>query len=540
MKGEGESVKGVVLEGQRLPGSWAGALSPAKRRSRLIVASNRLPVVLGKDGEGRWSVKPGSGGLITALVPVLQERGGTWIGWPGTSNGDGDLAHAVTQAGEHFGYTLRPVILSPAEIEGFYAGFANEVLWPLFHDLQSLCNFDSQYWQSYREVNRRFAEAIRETATGEDLIWIHDYHLMHVAADLRKLGVQSTVGFFLHSPFPPLDIFLKLPWRTALLQGLLQCDLIGLQTLRDRRNLVQCLQSLFKGIKIQGKGQVLTATTSDRQVRIGHFPISIDYNAFVKRAATRAVVDQAKELRDRLPEGKLILSVDRLDYTKGILCRLRAFRHALARYPELRGRVSLLQVVVPSRVDVPEYLRLKTAIEELVGAINGEWAQPGDWLPIWYVFGSLRATDLIAYYRAADIALVTPLKDGMNLVAKEYCACTIDDEGVLILSEFAGAAAQLGRGALLVNPYDTEGVADAIHRGCRMSDDQRWARMRRLRRSIRRNDVFRWADGFLRAALAEDVNASSPARKLRLVAGTIGDLHRFGGLDRAIRPSGMH
>jgi len=306
---------------------------------------------------------------------------------------------------------------------------------------------------------------------------------MHVAADLRKLGVQSTVGFFLHSPFPPLDIFLKLPWRTALLQGLLQCDLIGLQTLRDRRNLVQCLQFLFKGIKIQGKGQVLTATTSDRQVRIGHFPISIDYNAFVKRAATRAVADQGKELRDRLPEGKMILSVDRLDYTKGILCRLRAFRHALARYPELRGRVSLLQVVVPSRVDVPEYLRLKTAIEELVGAINGEWAQPGDWLPIWYVFGSLSATDLIAYYRAADIALVTPLKDGMNLVAKEYCACTIDDEGVLILSEFAGAAAQLGRSALLVNPYDTEGVADAINRGCRMSDDQRRARMRRLRRS---------------------------------------------------------
>ena len=533
-------MKGVVLEDQRLRDSWGGAPGSVKRRSRLIVASNRLPVVLGKDGEGRWSVKPGSGGLITALDPVLQERGGTWIGWPGTSNGDGDLVHAVTQAGEHFGYRLRPMMLSPAEIEGFYAGFANEVLWPLFHDLQSFCNFDSQYWQSYREVNRRFAEAIRETATGEDLIWIHDYHLMHVAADLRKLGVQSTVGFFLHSPFPPLDIFLKLPWRTALLQGLLQCDLIGLQTLRDRRNLVQCLQFLFKGIKIQGKGQVLTATTSDRQVRIGHFPISIDYNAFVKRAAAQAVADQGKELRDRLPEGKLILSVDRLDYTKGILCRLRAFRHALARYPELRGRVSLLQVVVPSRVDVPEYLRLKTAIEELVGAINGEWAQPGDWLPIWYVFGSLSATDLIAYYRAADIALVTPLKDGMNLVAKEYCACTIDDEGVLILSEFAGAAAQLGRSALLVNPYDMEGVADAIHRGCRMSDDQRRARMRRLRRSIRRNDVFRWADAFLRAALAEDVNASSPARKLRLVAGTIGDLHRFRGLDRAIRPSGMH
>lgn len=522
-----DSIKGMRLEGQYLPGSWTGALSPAKRIRRLIVASNRLPIVLGKDGQGRWSVKPASGGLVTAMVPVLQERGGTWIGWPGTSNGDGDLIPAVTQAGERFGYTLRPVLLSPGEVEGFYAGFSNEVLWPLFHDLQSFCSFDPGYWQSYREVNRRFAEAIRETASGEDLIWIHDYHLMHVAADLRKLGVRSTVGFFLHSPFPPLDIFLKLPWRTALLQGLLQCDLIGLQTLRDRRNLVQCLQSLCKGIKIQGKGQVLTATTSDREVRIGHFPISIDYNAFVKRTATQAIADRAKELRDHLPEGKLILSVDRLDYTKGILCRLRAFRHALVRYPELRGRVSLLQVVVPSRVDVPEYLRLKTAIEELVGATNGEWAEPGGWLPIWHVFGSLSATDLISYYRAADIALVTPLKDGMNLVAKEYCACTIDDEGVLILSEFAGAAAQLGKGALLVNPYDTAGVADAIHRACRMGDDQRRARMRRLRHSIRRNDVFRWADTFLRAALAEEVNASSPARKLRLVAGSLPTHYRL-------------
>ncbi len=538
-------MKKVVLEDQRSPGSWVGAPSPikpspVKKKRRLIVASNRLPVVLRKDRESRWRVEPGSGGLVTALGPVLQGRGGTWIGWPRTSDGDADLVPAVTQACGHLGYTLRPVILSSLEVEGFYAGFANEVLWPLFHDLQSFCNFDPHYWQAYREVNRRFAEVIRQTATGDDLIWIHDYHLMHAAADLRKLGVQSTVGFFLHSPFPPLDIFLKLPWRAALLQGLLQCDLIGLQTLRDRRNLVQCLQTLFNGIKIQGKGQVLTATTSDRQVRIGHFPISIDYHAFAKRAATRAVADQARNLRDRLPEGKLILSVDRLDYTKGILCRLAAFRHALARYPELRGRVSLLQIVVPSRVDVPEYQKLKTAIEERVGAINGEWAEPGDWLPIWYVFGSLPATDLIAYYRAADIALVTPLKDGMNLVAKEYCACTVDDEGVLILSEFAGAAAQLGRGALLVNPYDTEAVADAIHRGCRMSDGQKRARMRRLRRSIRRNDVFRWADAFLRAAFAEEVKTSSPAWRPRTLARPLGDARHFAGLDTTLSPSGMH
>ncbi|MGH8508660.1 MAG: alpha,alpha-trehalose-phosphate synthase (UDP-forming) [Gammaproteobacteria bacterium] len=494
-------MKGARVRRSRLPRSWPQPPSLIKRERRLILVSNRLPIMLRKDREERWSVQPGSGGLVTALAPVLEERGGTWIGWPGTGESDGSLEQAVTEAGTRLGYTLKPVMLSPAEVEGYYAGFANEVLWPLFHDLQSLCNFELRYWQSYREVNRRFAKVISQTATGEDFIWIHDYHLMHVAADLRRLGLRSNIGFFLHSPFPPLDIFLKLPWRSTLLQALLHCDLIGLQTLRDRRNLVQCLQSLVKGIKIQGKGQVLTVATSDRQMRIGHFPISIDYTAFVKRAATRAVADQVKELRARLPGGKLIFSVDRLDYTKGIPHRLQAFRSALARYPELRGRVSLLQVVVPSRVDVPEYVRLKTAIEELVGAINGEWAQPGDWLPVWYVFGSLSDIDLIAYYRAADIALVTPLKDGMNLVAKEYCACSIDDEGVLILSEFAGAAAQLGKGALLVNPYDTEGVADAIRRACCISEDQRQARMRRLRRSVRKYNVFRWADAFMRVAL---------------------------------------
>ncbi len=476
-----------------------------RSRKRLIVVSNRLPAVFRKGGDGRWRVQPGSGGLVTALVPVLQERGGIWIGWPGTTESEDGLEGAVAEASEQLGYTLKPVMLSPAEIQGFYHGFANEILWPLFHDLQSLCNFEPRYWQTYREVNRRFAEVIRQTAGEGDFIWIHDYHLMQAAAELRRLGVQSGIGFFLHIPFPPLDIFLKLPWRMALLQALLQCDLIGLQTLRDRRNLVQCLRFLLKEIRVQGKGQVLRVTTRDRQVRIGHFPISIDYNAFVKQAAAQAVTDKVKELHDRLPERKLIFSVDRLDYTKGIPYRLQAFRDALARNPELRGKVSLLQVVVPSRVDIPEYARLKTTIEELVGGINGEWARPGDWLPVWYVFGHLSPVDLIAYYRAADIALVTPLKDGMNLVAKEYCAC--GEEGVLILSEFAGAAAQLGRGALLVNPYDTEGVADAIYQACCITGDERRARMRRLQRSVRKYDVFWWADAFLRAAFAKDVSA---------------------------------
>lgn len=497
---------GIVFQLPRSLESWVGQkeLSLPKRRKRLIVVSNRLPAVFRKDGDGQWHVQPGSGGLVTALVPVLRDRGGIWIGWPGTPEGGTELESTVARASKQLGYMLKPVMLSTAEVQDFYHGFANEILWPLFHDLPSLCNFEPRYWQTYRQVNRRFAEVIRQTAVAEDLIWIHDYHLMGVAAELRRLGVKSGIGFFLHIPFPPLDIFAKLPWRMALLQALLQCDLIGLQTVRDQRNLVQCLQFLLKGIRVQGKGQVLTATTRDREVKIGHFPISIDYHGFLKQAATQGVANKVKAIRDSFPKRKCIFSLDRLDYTKGIPCRLQAFREALARYPELQGGVSLLQVIVPSRIDIPDYARLKTMIEQLVGEINGEWARPGEWLPVWYVFGHLGPMDLIAYYRAADIALVTPLKDGMNLVAKEYCACS--EEGVLILSEFAGAAAQLGTGALLVNPYDTEGVADAIYRAYCMRGEERRARMRRLQRSVHKHDVFWWADAFLRAAFTKEVS----------------------------------
>jgi trehalose 6-phosphate synthase len=380
-------------------------------------------------------------------------------------------------------------------------------VWPLFHDLQSLCNFDPDYWRTYCEVNRKFARVTAMNAEAGDFIWVHDYHLMNLGAELRRAGVKSRIGFFLHIPFPPLDLFLKLPWRMALMQALLEFDLIGFQTLRDRRNFVQCLRALVKDATIEGRGQVLLASALGRMVRIGSFPISIDYNEFLRQAATAEVAERARELHRLLPNRKLILGVDRLDYTKGIPLRLRAFQNLLARYPQLRERVSFIQVVVPSREDIPQYRELKTQIERLVGEINGGFVKPGGWVPVWYVYRSLPRLDLVAYYRAADIALITPFKDGMNLVAKEYCACSIEEDCAMILSEFAGAAAQLSRGALLVNPYDIEGVADAIHQAYHMSKGERQARMRQMRRSIREYDVFWWVDSFLRAAITRDLSA---------------------------------
>jgi len=479
----------------------------AKPHERLIVLSNRLPFSFRRDTGGKWRAEPSGGGLVTALLPVLRHRGGIWIGWPGGTEDVPDLGADLSVAGEGTGFTLRAVPLTAEEVRNFYEGFSNEVIWPLFHDLQLLCNFDPTYWRTYRDVNRKFARAAHDESGAGDFIWVHDYHLMNVALELRRLGSKARIGFFLHIPFPPPDIYLKLPWRMALIDALLQFDLVGFQTAHDRRNFLQCVRTLLKDADIDGRGQIVQATVGSRKVRIGNFPISIDYNAFMRHAASPEVAARAKELHRMLPNRKVILGIDRLDYTKGIPLRLQAFHDLLTRYPDLRERVSLIQVVVPSREDIAQYRDLKTEIERLVGRINGSFVQPGGWVPVWYVYRSLSRLDLIAYYRAADIGLITPLKDGMNLVAKEYCACSIEEDCTLILSEFAGAAAQLGRSALLVNPYDIESVADTIHRAYHMDKAERQARMRRMRRSIREYDVFWWVDSFLHAAITKDPRA---------------------------------
>jgi trehalose 6-phosphate synthase/phosphatase len=476
-------------------------------RERLIVVSNRLPFSFRQDADGRWHAEPGGGGLVTALLPVLRNRGGMWIGWTGTAGKSGELDEALANAGAGAGYRLEGVALTAEEMEKFYLGFSNEIIWPLFHDLQSLCNFDPAYWRTYCDVNAKYAEAVMTHAGQGDFIWVHDYHLMNMATELRRRGLKSRLGFFLHIPFPSPDLFMKLPWRLTLLQALLEYDLIGFQTALDRRNFVQCARMLVKEVQIEGRGQVLVARLRSRDVRIGAFPISIDYAAFQRRASSPEVTDKAAELHRLLPKRKIILGIDRLDYTKGIPLRLKAFENLLERYPDLRERVSFIQVVVPSREDIPEYHRLRTEIEQLVGHINGRFARPGGWVPIWYEYRSLSRLELLAYYRAADIGLITPLKDGMNLVAKEYCTCSIEEDCVLILSEFAGAASQLYRGALLVNPYDIEGVADAIRRAFGMEHEERQARMRRMRSSIREQDVFWWVDSFLRAAITKDLRA---------------------------------
>ncbi|HEY3294081.1 MAG TPA: trehalose-6-phosphate synthase [bacterium] len=472
---------------------------------RLVVVSNRLPVVLQKDEQDNWQVIPGSGGLVTALSPVLRNRGGLWIGWPGVdTDGSAEIAAVMLENDRRSGYRLLPVDLNPTEIEKYYNGFSNEVLWPLFHDMVSLCRFEPEYWPVYKDVNRKFADAIAAYTNPEDYIWVHDYHLLLIASTLKQMNVNRRTGFFLHIPFPPLDGFIKLPWRGDVLHAMLEYDLLGFQTMRDLRNFLECVRLLMPKSRTRGSGAVITLHTPERELRVGAFPISIDFNDFVRRAGQPETQREVERIEGLMPQTKVILGLDRLDYSKGIPLRIRAFGEALATYPELRGNVALFQVVVPSRLDGERYQQLKKEIDRLIGEINGKYSEAG-WTPVHYLFRSLTDRELLALYRRSDIALITPLKDGMNLVSKEYCACSLDDNGVLILSEFAGAAAQMRQDALLVNPFDIQGVAAAIHRAFHMDAAERKVHMRRLRRGIQRSNIFHWVDNFLRAAIARTI-----------------------------------
>jgi alpha,alpha-trehalose-phosphate synthase [UDP-forming] len=476
----------------------------------LVIVSNRLPITLQRSGEA-WTTQPASGGLVTAFMPLLRQWGGTWIGWPGVATGaNPDLPALLADFGRREGYTVVPVPLTVDEHDQFYRGFCNEIIWPLFHDLHSLCNFVPAYWTSYQSVKQKYADVVAAAVRPEDFIWVQDYHLPGLGQCLRQRGLTNRLGFFLHIPFPPPDIFCKLPWRLEILRSLLDYDAIGLQTPRDLENLLDCLKRLCPEATPHCVGEMVRIHrgAEGRGTCIaGVFPIGIDFDEFGNASTNPDVEAVLGEMRRHLSGRQIILGLDRLDYTKGIPYRLRAFRLALERYPELHRAVNLLQVVVPSRESVAEYRDLKAEIERLVAQINGEFTLPG-WVPIHHVFRSINRNDLLAFYQLADIALVTPLKDGMNLVAKEYCACQADGNGVLILSEFAGAAVQLAADAVLVNPYDLDNVAAAIRNAVFMTPEQRQPAMFRLRESIRAQSVQWWARSFLDAC---GVGAPSPS-----------------------------
>jgi len=465
--------------------------------SRLIIVSNRLPMTFEIAADG-VELKPSAGGLIAALGPIVKESGAAWVGATGTSF-DAAIEDVLAELANQ--QCLIPVYLTDQETQNFYNGFANEILWPLFHDLQSRCNFQPQYWHCYRDVNEKFALAADSIASDNDVVWVHDYHLMLLAEAFREVSIATPrMAYFHHIPFPALNIFQKLPWRAQILRALLQFDLVLFQTAADAANFVECVMSCLKDeAHVEALRDYHLLTYADRDTVATSLPISIDFESLTHDAADPAVSRLAETLKGQAAGNRLVLGLDRLDYTKGVGYRLQAYQHLLRTSPEFHGKVSFWQITIPSRESIPQYKRLKEELETLVTAINDEFGTR-DWTPVTYMYRHLARTELLACYCAAEVAMVTPVKDGMNLVAKEYCAARNDNGGVLILSEFAGSASELGDGALLVNPYDVEGMAFALRQAFAMPAADRAMRMVRMRSRIRVCNVYDWYANF-RAAL---------------------------------------
>ncbi|MDT5355845.1 MAG: trehalose 6-phosphate synthase [Mycobacterium sp.] len=479
-----------------------GSKDPATGESDFVVVANRLPIDMERlpDGSTTWKRSPG--GLVTALEPLLRRRHGAWIGWPGIVEADVDVEDEPIVAED---LRLHPVRLSADDVAQYYEGFSNATLWPLYHDVIVKPRYHREWWERYVEVNRRFANAASRAAALGATVWVQDYQLQLVPKMLRELRPDLTIGFFLHIPFPPVELFMQLPWRTEIVEGLLGADLVGFHLAGGAQNFLILSRRLVGANTSRGSVGVRSrfgeVDLDKRTVRVGAFPISIDSSELDQKARDRNIRRRAREIRAEIGNPrKVLLGVDRLDYTKGINVRLTAFAELLAEGRVKRDDTVLVQLATPSRERVESYQTLRNDIEREVGHINGEYAEVGHPV-VHYLHRPVPRDELIAFFVASDVMLVTPLRDGMNLVAKEYVACRSDLGGALVLSEFTGAANEL-RQAYLVNPHDTEGVKDAIEAALNQSVEEGRRRMRALRRQVLVHDVDRWARSFL-DALAE-------------------------------------
>ena len=454
-------------------------------KSEIVIVSNRLPVHRVQRGRSHaWETSPG--GLVSALTPALRSWQSTWIGWAG-------VAGPAPNPFDHEGTRNLPVALCGEEVEAFYEGFSNRTLWPLYHDAVRPPQYHRRWWGPYVEVNRRFAETASEAAKRGGMVWVHDYHLQLVPDMLRRMRPDLRIGFFLHIPFPPQELFSQLPWRRQILEGLLGADVAGFQTQIGAQNFAQLTKRFTSAV-----GTRDALEFDGRTVHAAAYPVSIDVQRYEDLTSSNKVIQRAEEFRARLgPSRKILLGVDRMDYTKGIDRRLQAYRDLLRSGRVTARECVLVQVCVPSRERVSEYQQLRSRVERLVGEINGEFGELGR-TPVHYLHRSLPTEELVALYRAADVMLVTPLRDGINLVAKEYVAARTDNWGVLVLSEFTGSAKEL-RAALLVNPHDIDALSAAIETALEMPHSEQERRLKSLRRTIKRNDVYHWANSFLDA-----------------------------------------
>ncbi|MFC5626007.1 bifunctional alpha,alpha-trehalose-phosphate synthase (UDP-forming)/trehalose-phosphatase [Algoriphagus winogradskyi] len=455
--------------------------------SKTIIVSNRLPISL-RHRNGRFEFKPSAGGLATGLGSIYKEGENIWIGWPGNTVDDPEQRAEIIL--ELHDLKMAPVFLSKEDVEEFYEGFSNETLWPAFHYFTQYMVYNPEHWEAYVRVNQKFCDAILKKAGPDDTIWIHDYQLLLLPQMLREVLPNATIAFFQHIPFPSYEIIRMIPWRKELLEGVCGADLIGFHTYDDMRHFLSAVGRITGLSSESGYIQA-----ENRIINVDSFPMGIDYDKFAKQAKSKRTLRFVEEFGKQVEDQKLLLTIDRLDYSKGIPQRIQAFNQLLEQHKELHGKVSMIMIVVPSRDKVQSYKELKEEIDLLVGRINSEYSTL-NWVPVHYFYRSFPFEELSAFYNMSDIALVTPLRDGMNLVCKEFVASKTDQTGVLILSEMAGASKEL-QDAILVNPNDRQGVVDAIFNALSMPLDEQKFRINSMQESLKKYDVFQWVKVFM-------------------------------------------
>jgi trehalose 6-phosphate synthase/phosphatase len=456
---------------------------------RLIVVSNRLPVSVSKTKSG-LKVRPSAGGLATGLSSLPDQYEHSWIGWPGGVGEKYSAADKKEIEEKLNGINCSPVFLSSAQVENYYEGFSNRTLWPLFHYFPTYTVYEGRFWQYYATVNELFCQHVLEQARPDDFIWVHDYHLMLLPQMLRARMPQATIGYFLHIPFPSFELFRLLPWRKEILEGLLGADLIGFHTYDYVRHF---LSSVCRIVGPEHHLGILSV--KDRIVKVDSFPMGIDYDTYTQAYQKKNIAAESERIRQNTGKRKVIISIDRLDYTKGIIQRLEAFDLFLSQNPDYKDKVTLILVAVPSRTNVADYKKLRDDLEKLVGRVNGEHGSMS-YLPVRYLYKMLPFRDITALYNVGDVALLTPLRDGMNLISKEYVAAKQNNPGVLILSEMAGAASELGE-AIIVNANNKQEIIDAIKQALDMPLDEQLERLKPMQERLQTYNIKRWASDFV-------------------------------------------
>ena len=452
---------------------------------RLIILSNREPYKV-EAKKGKKVFEKTVGGLVSALEPILRERGGTWVCWGRKGGG----AYPEIKVSE--GFYIKQVPLTSKDVSEYYYGFSNETLWPLCHTFLSRTHFNGRYWTGYKRVNRKFAKAVVDVYSGNDKVLVNDYHLALVPKLLREEGVRGPIYFFWHIPFPPYFIFRFLPQRREVLEGMLGADVIGFHTQHYVNNFLECVREIL-GLRAEGNA----VSWKGRNVELRAVPVGIDVKRWEELASETKVVRYAKNLRKKLGVEYVGIGVDRLDYTKGLEEKFRGIERFFEKYPSFRGKVSFLQIAAPTRTRLEDYIDVKKKTDEIVGRVEGKFGEPG-WVPIYYYYKNYGDERLASLYMMSDFALITPTVDGLNLVAKEYIASQRDGKGVLILSEFAGVSSQLGEGALLVNPFDEDQIAESIYTALKMKPREVKERLRKLQTVVREKDIHWWVKTFLK------------------------------------------